>query len=291
LAERLFEVLPKLLALALTVAVLLGATLAGAATGAVTLVVCAPGYPGSTAEAQPAMDAFAAAAGALAGWSAGELQAVYFETEKAGLDRLAGDEAALALVPLPFYLQHRVALRLAPRLQAVMAGGQAAEPWTLVAAAGAVGSPAALAGREVISLAGWSPRFVRGPALGAWGELLPEVTITFSGAVLSALRRAAVGPGVAVLLDGPQAAALPTLPFAAKLEVVHRSAPLPVSVLCAVGARLPRARAASLLAALPHLGDGEAGAAALAGLRLSGFVAADAAALANAEAMFAKARE
>jgi hypothetical protein len=71
---------------------------------------------------------------------------------------------------------------------------------------------------------------------------------------------------------------------------VHRSAPLPVSVLCAVGARLPQARAASLLAALPRLGDGEAGAAALAGLRLSGFVAADQPALAAAQAAFAAVR-
>ncbi|MCU0293281.1 MAG: hypothetical protein MUF10_15030 [Thermoanaerobaculaceae bacterium] len=258
---------------------------------AATLVVCAPGYPGSTKEAQPAMDAFASAAGDAAGWPKGELAAVYFETEAAGVERLSKDDAALALVPLPFYLRHRETLRLAPRAQAVMAGGQASEPWSLVAGKGKVTSPAALDGFELVSLAGYVPRFVRGPALGAWGELPPGLTITFTGTVLSGLRRAAAGEKVVLLLDGPQAAAMKSLPFAANLEVVVRSAPLPVSVLCLVGTRLPAARSARLLKALPHLGDSEAGAAALAGLRLAGFVAADEKALAAAQAAFGKARE
>jgi hypothetical protein len=268
----------------------LAISIAGWSTAA-TLVVCAPGYPGSTKEAQPAMDAFAAAAGEAAGWPKGELAAVYFETEQAGIERLSKDDAALALVPLPFYLRHREALRLAPRAQAVVAGGQASEPWSLVAGKGKVPSPAALEGFALVSLAGYVPRFVRGPALAGWGELPPGVTITFSGAVLSGLRRAAAGEKVALLLDGPQAAAMPDLPFAANLEVVVRSAPLPVSVLCLLGKRLPATRAASLLRALPRLGDSEAGASALAGLRLAGFVAADEKALAAAQAAFDKARE
>jgi hypothetical protein len=143
----------------------------------------------------------------------------------------------------------------------------------------------------VISLAGYAPRFVRGPALGDWGEVPEGTSVTFSGAVLSALRRAAAGEPVAVLLDGPQAAALSSLPFAAKLEVVHRSAPLPVSVLCRVGARLPVKRVRELVEALTTLGDSPSGAEALAGLRLSGFVPVDQPALEAAEAAFAAAKE
>src|SRR5512139_1894218 len=72
---------------------------------ALTLVVCAPGYPGSTAEAQPAMDTLAAAVSAAANWKTGELGAVYFETESAGLERIALPDSALVLVPLPFWLK------------------------------------------------------------------------------------------------------------------------------------------------------------------------------------------
>jgi hypothetical protein len=279
-----------LILLGCTLVLGLGSGLARAATP-VTLVVCAPGYPGSTAEAAPAMDAFAVAVATAAGWQPRELTAVYFETEKGGLDRLAAGDAALALLPLPFWLQHHAASRLEPVAQAIQQGGESAEPWTLVAATGAVKSPSGLAGYELVSLAGLVPRFVRGPALGAWGELPADTRITFSGAVLSALRRAANGEKVALLLDRAQAAALPTLPFAAKLEVVTRSKPLPVSVLSVVGSRLPAARRAALLKGLMTVANTPTGAQALAGIRMSGFVPADLPLLTETRAAFDRARE
>jgi hypothetical protein len=199
------------------------------------LVVCAPGYPGSTAEAQPAMDALAGAVGAAAGWKPGELAGVYFASESAGLARLAAPAATLALVPLNFFLEHRESLELVPLSQAIQQGGETAEPWSLVAGKGLVTGPASLAGFELISLAGNTPRFVRGPALAAWGALPADLKIVFSGALLSGLRRAAAGEKVALLLDRGQTAALATLPSAPQLEIVTRSPPLPVSVLCALG--------------------------------------------------------
>jgi hypothetical protein len=256
--------------------------------GVATMVVCAPGFPGSTVEAQPAMDVLATAISAAAKWQPGALAAVYFETESAGLERLARLDATLALVPLPFWLQHQAALQLKPILQAVQQGGEAAEPWRLVAAKGAVSSPASLAGYEIVSLAGYVPRFVRGPALGAWGELPLDVRITFSGAVLTGLRRASAGNKVVVLLDRAQAAALPTLPFAAKLEIVTSSGALPVSVLCAVGERIAKAKVNALRNGLLTLGQTPEGTAALAGVRLSGFVPIDDAAIAKARDAYAK---
>ncbi len=271
---------------------LLGATAVVAAPPrALVLVVCAPGYPGSTEEAQPAMDALAAAMAAAAGLKPGELKAVYFETEQAGLDRLSSDDAALALAPLPFWLQHQARLTLVPLMQAIEAGGRAAEPWALVAAKGAVTDARSLAGFELLSVAAYAPRFVRGPALGPWGELPPDLTMTFSTAVLTGLRRASTGAKVALLLDRPQAAALPTLPFAGRLQVVVESPPLPVSVLSSVGDRLPAARQAAVVQALDSLGDTPAGAEALAGIRLSRFVPADQSALTRARDAFDRVRE
>lgn len=269
----------------------LGPSHVWAARPPVTLVVCAPGYPGSTAEAQPAMDALAAAAAVAAGWLPGELRAVYHETEQAGLARLAEPDAALALVPLPFWLEHREALALAPQLQAVQQGGEAVEAWSLVVSAGAGSRPADLAGYEILSPAGYAPRFVRGPALGEWGALPEGVAITFSPAVLSGLRRASAGAKVAVLLDRAQAAALPTLPYAAQLKVVTRSRPLPVSVLCSVGTRMPPARLLPLAKALTSLASRAGGAAALAGVRMTRFLPADQQALAAARAAFARVGE
>src|SRR5437867_12077892 len=69
-----------------------------------SIVLCAPGYPGNTLQAQPTMDLFARYVEKAAGLAGGSLGAAYYETEKGGLDRLAAEDSALALVPLPFYL-------------------------------------------------------------------------------------------------------------------------------------------------------------------------------------------
>jgi hypothetical protein len=232
------------------------------------------------------MDALAAAAAVAAGWGADALAAEYFETEAGGLERLSQSDAAFALLTLPFFLEHRQDLELTALLQVVPIGRSAIESWSLVAAAGRVNRPADLAGWELVSLAGHSPRFVRGPALGDWGELPESLTITFSGAVLSALRKAATGEQIAVLLDADQADALPRLPFADRLELVRSSPPLPVSLLCSVRGRLPADRAAALADAMRSLDQRPEAVAALDGIRIRGFVDVDRDALDRAVASF-----
>jgi len=255
------------------------------------VVVCAPGYPGSTAEAQPAMDGLAAAITAGAGWDPAAVRAVYFETEEGGVASLESPDVGLMLVTLPFFLEHRAELDLHPQLMAVPSGREPLEPWSLVTGAGAVKQPADLEGYELFSLAGHSPGFVRGPALGDWGELPESVTITFSGAVLSGLRRAAKGENVALLLDAAQTDALARLPFSDQLEVVWNSQMLPVSIVCSVGDRVAPDRLSEVLAALEALDEQPAATDALAGVRLDRFEPVDAAVVERAEKAFSGARE
>jgi hypothetical protein len=262
--------------LALALATLLLSARARAAEPPVTFVACAPGYPGTTAEAQPSMDAFAAALAKASGWAAGQVVAAYAPTEKEGLARLA--EAAVALVPLPFFVKHAQALHLTPHLVVEQKGLGPSETWTLVAKKGRVAKPQDVAGLTVLSIAGYAPAFVRAVLGPAWR--LPEATpVKESAQVLSALRRAAQGEDVAVLLDGAQGKALSTLPFAADLDVVAQSAPLPAALVTTVGNRLAAVRWAPLekgLLALPSQPDG---AAALDGIRMVGFTVADKATL------------
>lgn len=238
------------------------------------MVAAAPGYPGTRAEAQPSMDALAAALQRIAGLPEGALAASYEPTEKGGLARIAEPETGVALVPLPFFLQHGAALKLSPRLQVEMKPGGATEVWTLVAKKGRVAAPASLADFTVVSIAGYAPAFVRG-ALGAWGRMPESTAVSASGQVISALRKAASGEKVAVLLDGAQAAALPSLPFASELEVVARSEPLPAALVCAVGDHLSAARAKALEQGFLKLSSDPAGAAALEGIRMARFAPVD----------------
>jgi len=248
-----------------------------------TIVFCAPGYPGTTVEAQPSMDVFATAIGQ-------DVRAVYHETEAAGVAHLERGDAGLALVSLPFYLKHREDLHLEPRLLGVPAGTDGTETWSLAAKKGRVTAAAQLDGFEIVSLAAYAPGFVRGTALGAWGALPSTAKLVESGQVLTALRRAVKGENVAVLLDGAQSVAFPTLPFASELELVARSPALPSAILCSVGGRVPEARLRTVLSALASLHDSATGAAALEGLRLSRFAPLDRTALDTAVRGYASAR-
>lgn len=251
--------------------VLLVAAVSGAAAAAPrALVLCAPGFPGSTAQAQPTMDAFARFAEGAAGWRPGALRAEYFETDAGGVERLRGGDAALALVTLPFYAKHRDDLGLTPRLQVASEKG-ATEVWSLVAKKGAVPSPSALDGWEVVGVPGFAPEFVRGPILGGWGRLPESARIVFSSRVASALLKAAAGQKLAVLVDSEQAAALPSHPNATDLEIVASSKPLPASLLCTVGRKAPAREIEALVRALGSLHERAGGVDVLASMRMRRF--------------------
>ena len=236
-----------------------------------TLVFCAPGYPGGTGDAQPLVDQFAKAAATSAGWKADSLAAVYDPTEPGGLAKLGGTDSVLTFVPYAFYVQHAASLRLTPLAQADVLGVGTQEKWTLVAKAGPVTGPAAMTGYTILSVAGYAPEFVRHAALRDW-TLPPDIKIEATGQILSALRRVVSGEPVVALLDQTQAAALPTLPFAAQLKTLTQSAALPVALIAVVDARLPDPRAKAFQAALLKLNSTRGGADMLASLRLKGFV-------------------
>jgi hypothetical protein len=108
------------------------------------VVACAPGYPGSAVEAQPTLDAFAAAVASASGLGRSDLSAAYYESEAPGLERLGRSDAAFALVPLPFFLKHEKALKLVAQAQASPQGGEATETWSLVTGKGRLTGAAGL---------------------------------------------------------------------------------------------------------------------------------------------------
>jgi hypothetical protein len=250
---------------------------------AATLVVCAPGYPGSTAEAQPSMDALARSLARAARLPEESIAAVYEETEAGGSRRLADKDAVMLLATLPFYLAHEQELRLVARLSAMPQGGEALERWTLVAGKD---HPTSLAGYTVYSSAGYSKRFVRAAA----PKLPAETEIEPATAVLSALRRAAGGEKVAVLLDGSQFASMGQLQFAASLAALETSPPMPVALVATVAKRLDERRWKELAAGFLRLAEDRSARAALDGVRMAGFVPLDEQALAAARTAYRRAR-
>src|SRR6267378_2859749 len=253
------------------------------ALAAATLVVCAPGSPGNTAEAQPSMDALARSLEKAAQPPDGLVAAAYEETEAGCSRRLANKNAVMILATLPFYLAHEKELGLVPRLSAVPQGGEALQRWTLLTGKD---HPASLQGYTVFSSAGDSKRFVRAAAPGLPGQ----VDVQPAPAILSALRRAANGEKVAVLLDGAQFASMGTLPFASSLAVVETSQPMPVALVATVGKRIDERRWKELETAFLRLTDDRSARNALDGVRMAGFVPLDEKDLATARAAWRRAR-
>ena len=241
------------------------------AAAAVTLVFCAPGYPGEAGEAQPYLDQFARAAAASAGWPAGSLTAIYDPTEAGGLAKLSGPDAALAFVPYPFFVAHAARLHLAPIVEADVTDTGTRQRWTLIAKRGRVSGAASLAGLTIVSSAGYAPEFVRHSALQAW-PLPADARIESTGQVLTALRRVSAGDPVVVLLDQTETSALASLPFSGELQSVVQSPELPVAVLAVVGSRVSAARVRTLRSGLLRLSHDPGNAELLASMRLRGFV-------------------
>jgi len=239
------------------------------------LVVCSPGSPGDTLQAQPTMNSLARAAALSAGWPEESLAAIYFETAEGGLARLLQPDAALALVPPAFLSRYGEELDLRPRMEAVLESGKS-EIWSLAAGKGRISSPSSLKGWEITGAPGFAPEFVRAELLGTWGALPEDARITFTARILTALRRASTGEDVGVLMDSTQTAALSTLPFARDLEIVWRSRPVPGAILCTVGNRLPAADADALVRGLAALTRLEGGPEVLKSMRLSRFTPLDA---------------
>jgi hypothetical protein len=235
------------------------------------IVVCAPGSPGHADEAQPTMDVLARAVSAKAGTA---VTAVYDPSDAGGVKQLAA--SGLGIVSLPFYVEHQRELGLHARLVAVQKGRPLLDRWALVVHKGAAVDPAGLAGVAITSPAAFAPGFIRGVVLG--GKAPATIKLSQSTAILSALRHAADGQAVAVVVDGAAEAQLATLPFADKLAVIAHSPPLPAGLVVTIDAKLDAKAWAPIERALTSL-DGTA----LEAIRMDKFVAlGDAKALAAA---------
>ncbi|HET8947995.1 MAG TPA: PhnD/SsuA/transferrin family substrate-binding protein [Candidatus Polarisedimenticolia bacterium] len=247
---------------------------------AASLVFCSPGSPGDTAQAGPTMEQLARALEKTGGLPAGSVSAAYYESEATGVAALRATGTLLAAVPIPFFVAHEKDLGLDPRLSIVAASGEP-ERFALVAHMGSVTTPADLAGWEIAGTPGYAEGFVRRAFVKGFGALPDGARVTFNAAPLQALRRAATGDKLAVVLDAAATASLGSLPFGADLAVVARSEPLPAGLVCTLNKSSGGKAGAAILKGLERLPKSAEGQEALAAIRVQRFDPIDAAAVAR----------
>jgi hypothetical protein len=218
------------------------ATARGAAKSTpVALVIVNPGGPDVGAEGSKLASELAAHVAGAAGLSPKAIEGAYFNQTAPAVAFLRRHKDAFVLAGLGVFLSQRKALRLVPLARLIgKAGGD--EEFSVVVRKGRYADLDGLRGKTMVgSVLAEDARYVDRFAFGGklvsskWFRCVP------SDRPLSALRKLSKDEVDAVLLNRMQLEALEAMPLFEKLQVIHRSGPVPTVGL--MMAATPRTRA------------------------------------------------
>ncbi len=194
----------------------------------VKFLLCFPGGPGSTADAQPVVDAFLKALAGQAGW--GSASGTY--TNDLAQCQSGAGGAGVVVLPLDLYLQQHTAWRLTP--VATLTNKETASRYHVVTKKGTTLD--ALKGKPVSTAIPASDAFLSRVGFDGKLDVSKDIALSRVRTALKALKDLDKGVVSAVLLDDVQQKALAGLPFAASLETVLSGAALPGAIVASVGA-------------------------------------------------------
>lgn len=215
-----------------------------------TLLVCAPGGPGSTADAKERLDAFFRAFEAKTGMP---IQGEYHTTQ-AGCDAFAAaSKPTLAIFPYSHYFARRAADKLLPVAQ-VIRKGQGQNRYFLVAKKGA--TLESLAGKKLMSSHLADAEFLSKAAFDSKVDLRAGFEGQEVSTAIKAIKALARDKADVILLDENEHTSLADLALSADFAIVAESEPLPGAPLVVVGG--DEALAGTLRAALAGLCDADA---------------------------------
>ncbi len=207
----------------------------------VALAIVNPGGPDAGSEGNKLAAELAAHLGTAAGIAPDQIEAAYFNQLPAAAAYLQKHKDAFVLGGLGVFLAQRRAAKLVSLARLVGPSGSD-EEFTVVVRKGRYASLAELRGKALVgSVLADDARFVDRFVFG--GKLVASkyFKCTPTERPLSALRKLGADEVDAVLLQRTQFEALTAMPLFEKLEVVHRSGPVPTVGL--MMAATPRTRA------------------------------------------------
>jgi len=233
---------PRLLLLATLLVASWAATARGAEKNTpIALAIVNPGGPDAGAEGKKLAAELALHVASTAGLSPKALEGAYFNQTAPAVAFLKKHKDAFVLGGLGVFLAQRKALRLMPLARLVGKSGSD-EEFSVVVRRGRYNDLDGLRGKTMVgSVLAEDARYVDRFAFDGklvsskWFRCVP------SDRPLSALRKLSKDEVDAVLLNRTQLEALKAMPLFEKLQVIHRSAPVPTVGLMMVAT--PRTRA------------------------------------------------
>jgi len=196
------------------------------------MIFCLTGFPGTTAQAQQAIDNFLRHVENVLGWPANSASGAFYPDPVQGSSHLKNDSPSLAVVTPDLYLSLHKELKM-KIIAKVKAAGRGEEQYSIVVSKAKIKSLAELKGKKVAGAVLYNPTFVTNILFG--GEIkASDVTLVNEPRPLSGLRSVNKGEVDAAVVDRSVLAHMASLPFAADLAVIHTSTTLPLPVVVAL---------------------------------------------------------
>lgn len=241
-----------------------------AAAEEVKVLLCFPGGPGSTEDAQPIVDRFLGRVATLAGWA--KASGTYCNDMTACQQAREDGAPQAVILPLDVYLANRARWNLTP--VAALQNKEITGRYHVIVQKGK--TLEAVKGQTLITSLKSAASFLSRVAFE--GKISVETDFQFSRvrSPIRAIRNVVDGKAAAAILDDNQRRSLDGLPMAAEITVALSGRELPGAIVAGVGG-VPTNLAAALTAVCAqHARECEE-------MRITGFAAVDAAQLTELE--------
>lgn len=218
----------------LSAALLLAVGLAGPVyAGARDMLLCLPGFPGTTVQAQPYIDKMLRHLEDKLGLEARSMSGVFIPDGGDSVEKLKSVEPGLALVgPSVLAGNHGpLGMKVIARL---IIDGKSTEKYSVVVAKGGPASLKELSGKKVSGAVVHDEKYVVKVLLdGAVG--MGDLQLVSQRRPLKSLRDVARGKAAAAIVDSSVIEHMSELDFAKDLEIIHESKPVPAPAIVLIG--------------------------------------------------------
>ena len=219
----------------------------------VSIVICHPGSPGTTKQAEKTMSAFAGHLQEIADLPEGSVSCVFFPEAEPALEFIRKEKPKVGIFSLSFYLRYREDLHLSPVLQ-VVRQDKGTQTFHLLVKKDRYPDLESLEGKRLVSNHIFDPAFLDRVVLGGKREDFVQAEETRKP--LRVIRKVARGEEDSILVDGKQWETLRKMAgLGDRLVEVHRSRELPTEPVVTIGAGSDRPEIARVTEAMKKMAD------------------------------------
>ncbi len=202
------------------------------------VLLCFPGGPGSTADAQPVVDRFLTKLAALAGWSAAT--GAYYNDMATCRAQMKAAPASVVIVPLDIYLASHTAWKLTP--VSTLKNEETAARYHVVGKAGTTLD--SLKGQAVLTGLKEGARFLSKIGFHGKVDVSTDFKLERTRSALRAAKNVAKGKAVAAILNDNQLKSCQKTPRFKDLVPLVSGPELPGAIVAGVGSAPPKLAAA-----------------------------------------------